>query len=122
MRSPRQGDRPRNRLAHQAGIPGEAASRKPARRSVELVRQLHCPEGAFLDAQRPETLDGNQGYREVEREIELTRVALFTWRQLSEQIERALEMSARLGMGGSCDTAQPGAAPPLDRRIQPHPA
>ena len=60
---------------------------------------------------------GNQGYGESEREFEIAFVMLLAGRKLSKQIERALKMTGRLGMGGSANATGAGATPRLDRRI-----
>src|SRR5580700_9058916 len=82
----RQCDGPWDRLTHQAGVPGKAAGRESSRGSVEFVCQVLRSKGALLHTRCAKTLNGNQWYGEVERQIELARVTLLAWRQLCEQI------------------------------------
>jgi hypothetical protein len=62
-------------------------------------------------------MDGDQGYGESKRQLQLTLIALAGRRQLFQQIERALEMTHRLVMSGAVCTARARAFPKLDRKI-----
>ena len=60
----RQRRRPRNRLAHQAGIPRDPLGGEAILRPVELVRKALRPNSALLDTYRPKAVDRDQGYGE----------------------------------------------------------
>src|SRR5436190_1236184 len=113
----RQRCRPRNRVAHQAGIPCNALGGEAVLRPLELVRKLLCPNGALLDTYRPKAMDRDQRYGESKRQLQLTLLALMARRQLSQLIERAPQMTDRLVMSRSVCAARAGTRPKLDREI-----
>src|SRR5580704_2195345 len=87
----RQGRRPRDRLAHQAGIPCDPLGREAIPRPVELVRKALRSNSAPLDTYRAKAVDRDQRYGESKRQLQLALIALMARRQLSHQIERAPE-------------------------------
>ena len=95
---PRKCDRPRDRLTHQARIPGETSGCEPARRCLTAIRELHRAERTLFYTQRTKAMNSNQRYGEVEHELKLLSVALFARRQLFQEVEGAPEMRTCLGM------------------------
>src|SRR5215469_6064576 len=83
----------RNGLTQQAGIPCDPLGGEAALRPRELVREVLRPNSALLDTYRSKAVDRDQGYGESKCQLQLTLIALVAWRQLSQQIERAPEMT-----------------------------
>src|SRR5580692_11078726 len=81
--SRRQGRRPRDRLAHQAGIPCDTLGGEAIPRPVELVRKALRSNSALLDTYRAKAVDRDQRYGESKRQLQLTLIALMARRQLS---------------------------------------